>query len=67
MNAKRFIGLALLVGGIIMLVYGFQAKDSVQSQLSEAFTGTPSDNAKWLLAGGAVCSVAGIALTVFKK
>ena len=67
MNAKRFIGLALLVGGIIMLVYGFQAKDSVQSQVSEVFTGTPSDNAKWLLLGGAVCSVAGVVLVLFKK
>ena len=57
---KRIIGIALLVGGIIALIYGFNAKDSVESKLTETFTGSPSDNAKNLIIGGAVASAVGI-------
>ena len=64
---KRIIGIALLVGGIIALVYGFKAKDSVESRITETFTGAPSDNAKWLLIGGAVASVAGVGLILMKR
>ena len=64
---KRIIGIALLVGGIIALIYGFKAKDSVESKLTETFTGAPSDNAKWLLIGGAVASVAGVGMILMKK
>jgi hypothetical protein len=64
---KRIIGIALLVGGVIALVYGFKAKDSVESKLTETFTGAPSDNAKWLLIGGAVASVAGVGMILMKK
>lgn len=64
---KRIIGIALLVGGVIALVYGFNAKDSIESRLTEMFTGTPSDNAKWLLIGGAGASVVGVALILMKK
>ena len=64
---KKVIGIALLVGGVIALVYGFKAKDSVESKLTETFTGSPSNNAKWLLIGGAVASVAGVGLILVKK
>ena len=63
---KRIIGIALLVIGVILLVYGFKAKDSVESKLTETFTGTPSDNTKQLLIGGAVASAVGIGLILFK-
>lgn len=64
---KRIIGIALLVGGIIALIYGFKAKDSVESRITETFTGAPSDNAKWLLIGGTVASVAGVGLILMKR
>jgi uncharacterized membrane protein HdeD (DUF308 family) len=64
---KRIIGIALLVGGVIALVYGFKAKDSVESRLTETFTGAPSDNARWLLIGGAVSSVVGVGLILMKR
>jgi len=64
---KRIIGIALLVGGVIALVYGFKAKDSIESQLTQTFTGSPSDNAKWLLIGGAVASVAGMGMILLKR
>ena len=64
---KRIIGIALLVGGIIALIYGFNAKDSVESKLTETFTGSPSNNAKQLIIGGAVASVVGAGLIMFKR
>jgi len=64
---KRIIGIALLVGGVIALVYGFKARDSIESKVTETFTGAPSDNAKWLLIGGAVSSVAGVGLILLKR
>ncbi|HLP78362.1 MAG TPA: DUF3185 family protein [Candidatus Paceibacterota bacterium] len=59
---KKIIGIALLAGGVVLLVNGFKAKDSVESQLHQAFRGSMSKNAIWLLAGGAACSIAGTAL-----
>jgi len=64
---KKVIGIALLVGGIIALIYGFKAKDSIESQLTQTFTGSPSNNAKWLLIGGAVASVAGVGMILLKR
>jgi hypothetical protein len=63
---KRILGIALLAGGVVALVYGFKAKDSLESQVTELVRGSPSDNAKWLLIGGAVASAAGIGLILFK-
>jgi hypothetical protein len=59
---KKIIGIALLAGGIVLLINGIKAHDSVESKVNEVFRGSPSKNAVWLLAGGAACSVAGIAL-----
>jgi uncharacterized membrane protein HdeD (DUF308 family) len=59
---KKVIGIALLAGGIVLLVNGFKARDSVESQLNQALRGSPSKNALWLLVSGAACSVAGAAL-----
>ena len=64
---KKVIGIALLVGGVIALLYGFKAKDSFESHVTETFTGSPSDNAKWLIIGGAVASAAGLGLILLKR
>jgi hypothetical protein len=53
------IALALLVGGIIAIVYGIAANDSVGSGVSRFFTGSPTDKTIWLLIGGAIAAVAG--------
>ena len=55
------ISLALLVGGIILIVYGAAASDSVGSGVSRFFTGSPTDKTMWLLIGGAVAAVVGAA------
>jgi hypothetical protein len=54
------ISLALLVGGIILLVYGVAASNSNASGVSRFFTGNPTDKTMWLLIGGAVATVVGL-------
>ena len=55
------ISLALLVGGIILLIYGVSASDSIGSSFSRFFTGSPTDKTMWLLIGGAIATVVGAA------
>ena len=58
---NRLISLALLVGGIVLIVYGLAAADSVTSDVSRFFTGNPTDKTMWLLIGGVVASIVGAA------
>lgn len=53
------ISLALLIGGIILLIYGASASDSIGSSFSRLFTGNPTDRTVWLLIGGAVATAIG--------
>ena len=55
------ISLALLVGGIILIIYGVSASDSLGSDISRFFTGSPTDRTIWLLIGGAVATAVGLA------
>jgi hypothetical protein len=58
---NKAISLALLVGGIVLIVYGINASNSVASSFSRMFTGNPTDKTGWLLVGGIVASIAGLA------
>jgi hypothetical protein len=55
------VSLALLVGGIVLLIYGANASDSVGSGFSRFFTGSPTDKTMWLIIGGAVAAALGVA------
>jgi hypothetical protein len=50
---------ALLIGGAVLLMFGFNATNSFSSDVSRFFTGSPNDKAVWMLIGGAVASVVG--------
>lgn len=58
MNKAIFI--ALLVGGIILIVFGINARDSLSSDVSRFFTGAPTNKAIFMLVGGAVAAVIGL-------
>jgi hypothetical protein len=65
---NKAISLALLAGGIVLIVWGLNASDSVSSSFSRFFTGSPTDKSMWLLIGGVVASVVGlVGLTVGSK
>lgn len=56
---NKGIGLALLVVGIVLIVYGAHSSDSAASHVSNFFTGSPTNKALWLLIGGIGAAVAG--------
>jgi len=54
------LSIALLVGGIVLIVLGVNATKSFSSDLSRFFTGSPTDKAVWMLIGGIVAAVIGL-------
>lgn len=54
------IALALVVAGIVLLVFGLNSADSIQSAFSRLFSGHPTDKTMWLIVGGSVCLVLGV-------
>ena len=58
---NKTLSLALLVGGIILIIYGVAAADSLGSAFSRLFTGAPTDRTIWLLVAGTVATLAGAA------
>lgn len=62
----KYIGVVLLVVGLGLGFWGYQISGSVSSQLSETFTGSPTDKVMWLYIGGAASFVLGL-LFVLKK
>ena len=58
------IALALLVGGIILIVFGVNESHSFGSDVNRFFTGNPTDKAMWMIVGGAVAAVAGLTFTL---
>ena len=63
---NKAIGLALLGVGIALIVFGLSASDSIGSELSRFFTGTPTDKSVWLLVGGVAATTIG-AFTTFRQ
>ncbi len=60
---NKAIPLALLVGGVILMIIGINATNSFSSDVSRFFTGSPTDKAVWMLIGGMVATVVGLVLT----
>lgn len=57
---NKLLSLFLLIGGVIAFFLGVNASESISSSFSRFFTGTPTDNAVWLLFGGAAAMALGI-------
>jgi len=56
---------ALLVGGIVLLAFGFQSSHSLGNDVSRFFTGSPTDKTMTLFVAGAVAAAAGLLGLVF--
>ncbi len=61
---NRIVSLGLLGGGVVLMIFGINATNSFSSDVSRFFTGSPTDKAVWMLIGGLVAAVVGLALTV---
>ena len=59
---NKIISLALLAGGIVLIVIGTNATNSFSSDVSRFFTGSPTDKAVWMLIGGIVAALAGLTM-----
>ena len=57
---NKAVSLALLVGGVVLMVIGITATNSFSSDVSRFFTGSPTDKAIWMLLGGIVATVIGL-------
>jgi len=61
---NKIISLALLVGGVVLMIIGINATNSFGSDVSRFFTGSPTDKAVWMLIGGILATVVGLAGTL---
>jgi LPXTG-motif cell wall-anchored protein len=64
---RSFISLALLIVGIVLIILGIQASDSLGSDLSNFFSGSPTDKAMWILLGGIVAAVVGLGGVLLRR
>jgi uncharacterized membrane protein YidH (DUF202 family) len=51
---------ALIIVGVILIIYGVNASNSFDSDVSRVFTGAPTDKTIWFLVGGVVASGVGL-------
>ena len=57
---NKSLSLALLVIGIMLTIWGVSVSESFSSDVSRAFTGSPTDKALWLLIGGLASAIVGV-------
>ena len=57
----------LLVGGALLLFFGWRSSESLGEQLTETFTGRFTDETMLFIVGGAVCLAAGLYMAVKSK
>ncbi|WP_372521663.1 DUF3185 family protein [Sulfuricaulis sp.] len=55
----KTISLAIFAGGILLVIFGVNASNSVSSDISRIFTDAPTDKAIWMLVGGVVVTIIG--------
>lgn len=63
---NKAFSLALLVGGIVLMVIGINAMNSFSSDVSKFFTGSPTDKAVWTLIGGLTAAAVGLTTLTFR-
>ena len=56
----RGLSVALLIAGVVLVVWGISASESFNSDVSRVFTGSPTDKSMWLLIGGGVLGIVGL-------
>jgi hypothetical protein len=61
---NKLFAIALLVGGLVLIVMGINATNSFSSDVSRFFTGSPTDKAIWLVLGGVVAALVGLVGTL---
>ena len=60
-------GVICLVVGAVLVYWGYHMSQSVGSQISNAFSGSPGDKPMLLYIGGAILIVVGIGQLVWRR
>jgi hypothetical protein len=61
-KTRQLAGIVLLVVGVLLLLFGWQATGSMGEQMHETFMGRYTDQTMWYLIGGAASAVGGLFL-----
>jgi hypothetical protein len=59
MSPQRILGIVILVVGVVLLIIGMQATDSLGERLSNTFTGHWSDKTNFYIIGGIAAIIGG--------
>jgi len=59
-NMNKVLSIALLIVGIVLIIYGINASNSLGSDVSRFFTGSSTEKTVWLLVGGVVAAIVGL-------
>jgi len=65
MSLWRLLGVALLIVGLGLVYFGWQATEAFDEQIRDAVTGQYSDETMWQLIGGAAAAIVGLLLAIF--
>lgn len=57
---NKGVSIALLVVGVVLLIWGFSAAESFSSDVSRFFTGSPTDETVWFFIGGIMGVIIGL-------
>lgn len=57
---NKALGIALLAVGIMLIIFGVNASDSFNSDVSRFFNGRPTNETIWFLVGGVAACIIGV-------
>ncbi len=57
---NRIFSLALIGAGVVLVVLGLSESQSLSSDISRLFTGSPTDRSTLLIAGGVLAAIIGL-------
>ena len=67
MSTQGIIGVLFLVGGIALLLFGYQASQGVGEQVFETFAGRFTDSTTWYFVAGSAAAVCGVILLAAQR
>jgi len=59
---RKFVGFGVIVLGFFLLMTGWESSESLSSQISRLFQGSPTDRTLWYLIGGVVALAVGASM-----
>jgi len=57
---NKTVGIVLLAIGIMLIIFGVNASDSFNSDVSRFFNGRPTNETVWYLIGGVAACIIGV-------